>query len=201
MATYSFNFSGQGAINLPEVERSQIIQEALAVYSIPWESWRVHDAYGTLLPATSSSDDLGLYGGAFATNTPSIRTYDVKTLTTTLYARTTLILPLEYDPGETVQLRFFAGMITTVASTTATIDVQAYESDGASGLGSDLVATSAQSINSLTHAYKTFSLTSTNLQAGDVLDVRVAIAVTDAATGTAVIGAFGAAAMLLDIRG
>lgn len=201
MATYSANFSSQGAINLPELTRGQIEQESLAVYPIPWESWRVHDAYSTLLPATSASDDLGLYAGTFGTNTPSIRTFDVKNTTSTLYARTTLILPVEYDAGETVQLRFYAGMLTTVASSSATIDAQLYESDSAAGVSADLVTTSAQSINSLMPAYKTFTVTPDNLVAGDMLDLRVTIAVVDSATATAVIGFFGAAALLLDIRG
>ena len=200
MATYTVDVRSQGPITLPNTARAFLEQDQLKIYPIPWEAWYVWDS-GARLPNTSASDDLGFYQGTFAIASPSIRTFDVKTLTTTLYARTSLYLPAEYDAAETVQIRFFAGMITTIASSTATIDAQLYESDGQSGIGADLVTTNPITINSLTFANKDFSVTSTNLAAGDVLDLRVAIAVTDVATGTAVIGSFGLAALLLDVKG
>lgn len=197
---FTVDARSQGPLTLPDITRAQIAQDALKIYPIPFEAWYVWDS-GARLPNTSSSDDLGFYPGTFASASPSIRTFDVKGLSTTLYARTSLYLPPEYDAGETVQLQFMSGMITTVAGTSATIDAQLYESDGLSGIGSDLVTTSAISINSLTHALRTFNVTSTNLTAGDVLDLRVAIAVVDAVNATAVIGAIGSAALLLDVRG
>lgn len=200
-STFTVNMNSQGPLTLPTINRAYMTQDALAAYPISPLAWRVHDAPQTNLPGTSSSDDLGVYGATFATNSLYIATYDVKTLTTTLYARTFLYLPAEYDPGETVTVRLYAGMKTTVASTSATVDVQCYESDGFGGIGSDLCTTSATSINSLTAANKDFTITPTTLAAGDLLDIRVAIAVTDAATGTAVIGAIGAAYLLLDIKG
>lgn len=192
----------QGSLTLDQVTRANHAQEDLAIYPIPWTSWRVHDAYQTLLPGTSSADDLGLYGGTHGTNTPSLRTFDVKTLTTTLYARTMFWLPPEYVAGETVTLRLHAGMITTVAGTSCTIDALCYESDQESGVGSDLVTTAAQSINSLTpFTDKDFTITPTTLAPGDGLDLKIAISVVDAATATAVIGSVGFAAFLLDIKG
>ena len=201
MATFTGDGRLQGPLTMNEITRAQHAQEDLASYFIPWGNWRVWDAFQTVLPGTSATDDLGLYGGTFATASPSIRTYDVKTLTTTLYARTTLWLPPEYVAGETVTLRFHAGMITTVAGTSCTIDAQCYESDKESGIGADLVTTAAQSINSLTLADKDFTVTPTTLSPGDILDLRIAISVVDAATGTAVISTVGFAALLCDIRG
>lgn len=200
MATYSARHNSQGVIILPEVERSNIAKESQAIYRIPLDSFYVWDS-GARLPNTSASDDLGFYQGTFATSSPLVRTYDVKTLTTTLYARAVLWLPPEYEAAATVKLQFNAGMVTTVASSACTIDAQMFETDLAGGIGSDLVTTNAIDINSLTFASKTFNVTSTTLSPGDILDLRVAIAVTDSATGTAVIGAFGSAALLLDIRG
>lgn len=182
------------------LQRSWLAQDSLAEYVIPYEAWYIWDS-GARLPNTSSSDDLGFYPGTFASASPLIRTYDVKTLTTTLYARCKVTLPPEYVTGETVTLRFHAGMVTTVAGTSATIDVQAYKMNEEGGIGSDICATAAQSINSLTYADKDFEITPSTLAAGDELDVRVAIAVTDAATGTAVIGSIGKASLLCDIKG
>ena len=112
-----------------------------------------------------------------------------------------LALPAEYDTGQTVTLRINGGMVTTVSDTTATVDVEAHESDGEGGVGSDLCATAAQSINNLSFAQKDFSITPTGLSAGDLLDVRIAVAVDDSATGTAVIGSIGSIALLCDVRG
>lgn len=201
MATYTVNGKVDGTITLTEVTRAQQAQEALAAYPLLPQDWVIHDAPQTKLPGTSASDDLGVYGTEFATNSMSVRTFDVKTLSTTLYARRMLWLPPEYDPGETFTIRLYAGMVTTVASTSCTIDVQCYKSDNYGGIGADLCTTAAQSINSLTPANKDFTITPPNLVPGDIFDLRIAIAVVDAATATAVIGELGAAFMLIDIRG
>lgn len=184
------------------IARSKLAQDALKVYPVPLSDFRVWDAFATALPATSSSDDLGLYTGTWGTDVPTIETGDVKASTITRYARVIIPLPAEYDTAETVVLRASAGMKTTVADTSATIDFEAYRI-GRSGLvsGSDIVATAATSINSLTAADKDFTITATTLSPGDMLDVRMKIAVTDAATGTAVIARVGLLELLCDVRG
>lgn len=193
-----FKFGSLGT----EVPRAKIAQLANAAYAIPFESWRVHDAVGTNLPGTSATDDLGFYGGTFGTSGPYIGTSDLKTAgATTRYARAIVRIPPEYEDGQTLTLRFAAGMITTVADTSATLDVEAYILDEDTTISSDLCTTSATSINSTTFANKDFTITPTSRTGGELLDIRVAIAVTDAASGTAVIGAFAAAKLLVDIRG
>lgn len=184
------------------IERTKLALESLAVFPVNLTDFRVFDAFHTNLPGTSADDDLGLYGGAFATNSPQIKTYDVKAAgAVTLKARALIRLPVEYDSAETVVLRLHAGMETTVASVSATVAVAAYEVNKEGGISADLCATAAQSINSLTKADKDFTITATDLVAGDVLDVQITVAVNDAATGTAVIAAIGAVQLLCDIRG
>lgn len=187
--------------SVPDVSRAEINQEALVVYAVPITELRVFDAMNTLLPGTSSADDLAISGGTFGTNSPKVTTGDVKASTITRYARFLFPLPAEYDDAETVTLRVSAGMETTVADTSATVDVECYRSDRETGIGSDLCATAAQSINSLTFGSKDFTITPTTLGTGDVLDVRLTVAVTDSATATAVIASIGAVELLLDIRG
>jgi hypothetical protein len=190
--------TGTYATSIP---RSAITEDSLAAYPIDPRSWFVWDS-GAALPNTSSSDDLGFYQGTWASATPMVRSYDVKNVgATALYARTFLTLPPEYIAGATVTLRFHAGMVTTVASASCTIDAVCYESNGEGGLGSDLVTTAAQSINSLTFADVDFQVDPTGLTAGDILDLRVHIAPSDTATVTAVIAAIGKASLLCDIRG
>ena len=183
------------------IARSKIGQTTLAPFFIPWQAFRVWNAYQTNLPGTPLADDLGLVGGTFGTDSPSIQTEDLKAAgATSSYARFCVALPPEYDDGETVQIRIHAGMLTNVADTSATVDLEVYESDKEAGIGSDICATAAQSINSLTLASKDFTITASGLVSGDVLDCRSTTAINDAATGTAVKGIIGYVALLCDIR-
>lgn len=188
---------------LPSYPRASLVQDNEAEFDIPFETWRVWDAYGTVIPGTSAADDLGLYAGTFGTGVPYVATYDVKNAgAVTLRSRFRAQLPPSYVAGETVKVRFVGGMITTVASASATVDLEAYKTAKTNLItGSDLVTTSATTINSLTFANKDFVVTPTALTAGDWLDCRVTVAVNDSATGTAVIAAIASASFLLDIKG
>ena len=185
------------------IDRSKLAQDDLTKYAIPWDAFKVWNAYATPLANTASADDLGLIGGTWASASPMLQTIDQKnnTAATSCFARFFVALPAEYVTGETVQIRFNCYMVTTVASTTATVDLVAYESTKAGGIGSDLVTTSATSINSLTPANVDFTVNPAGLAAGDILDCRVDIAINDTATGTAVIGAIGYAALMCDVKG
>jgi len=197
------NLTGDIGNRVTPIDRTELIQADNVVFPIPFTDWRIHDAIHSPLPGTSAADDLGLYGGAvFGTDAPLIRTYDVKAAgAVTLYALAFVKVPESYVAGQTFSLRFGAGMVTTIADTTATIDVQAQRIGKDNTLGSDICATVAQSINSLTFANKTFAITPSTLEPGDVLQVRVAIAVNDAASGAAVIAAFASSDVVCDIKG
>ncbi len=188
----------------PKISKTNILALAeLQSFPIPLTDFRVWDALQTLLPGTPSADDLGLVGGTFGTATPSIRSEDLKTLgATNKRARFLVQLPWEYVAGESITLRFMAGMITTVAGTSATLDCEAYklQDDPDDAIGSDLVSTAAQSMNSLTFANLDFVITPTTLSPGDILDVRITAAVNDGASVTAVIAAITSAKLLADVR-
>lgn len=196
----------QGSLSVtgtsPAKGRSDLTQEDNARLKIPFEAWRVWDAFGTLLPATPASDDLGLVGGTFGTNSPSIQTGDLKAAgSTTRRARVTVNLPHEYVAGQSVTIRAKCKMKTTVADTAATIDFEVYRSGDDESIGSDLCATAATTINSLTAADKDFTVTPATLMPGDTLDIRMSLLVNDAATGTAVIGLVGGVEVLIDVKG
>jgi hypothetical protein len=109
---------------------------------------------------------------------------------------------MQYVSGQPISVVAWAGMRTTVASGTATVDFECYKKNDSTGLvGSDLVTTSATSINSLTAADNAFTIDPTGLSAGDELDVRVTIAITDSATPTAVIGRIMKLYFLLSVKG
>jgi hypothetical protein len=193
-----------GAMMSPnaEIGRSQMAQDTLAIYPINLMDLRVHDALNTVLPGTAAADDLALDSGTFGTEAAHLTAGDLKAAgATTRYARFLVVIPHEYDDAETLQLRVNAKMETTVADTTCTVDVEAYEIASDLTTGSDLCTTAAQSCNSLTAANLDFTLTATSVVSGDVLDVRVAIACNDAATGTVVEPVISKIALLADVRG
>ena len=188
----------------PAVAKANILALAeLQAFPIPLTDFRVWDALQTPLPGTPATDDLALIGGTFGTATPSIRTEDLKTAgATNKRARVLVQLPWEYQAGQSVTIRLKAGMITTVADTTATIDVEAYklQDDPDDAIGSDLVSTAATTMNSTTFADIDFVVSPSGLSPGDILDVRITMAINDGAGATAVIGGLTSAKLLCDVR-
>ena len=183
------------------IDRSKLAAEQRKE-NIPLEMLRVWDAFQTNLPTTASSDDLGLIIGTFGTDAVVVQTSDAKNTTATQRARFNYRLPVEYVDGQAVSVVAWAGMKTTVANGTATVDFEVYKKNDSTGLvGSDLVTTAATTINSLTAADKAFVIDPTGLTAGDELDIRVTIAITDSGTGTAVIGRIMKLYMLPTVKG
>lgn len=177
--------------------RSELTQESYSSFQVPMEDLRVFDAYQThIVTAGSTDDDLGWStGGTYGTDIPYVTAGDVKTVTKTRKARLKYMVPMNYVSGQSARFVFYCGMITTVADTSCTLDLSAYK-EGSGGLksGSDLVTTSATSINAGpagTFAEVAFdlSVTSPTLAPGDWIDLLITIAAVDAATVTAVIPA------------
>lgn len=183
------------------IDRSKLATDIKKV-NIPLELLRVHDAFQTSLPTAAAADDLGLIIGTFGTDAIVVQSSDSKAASTTQYARFSYRLPDNYVSGGTVSVAAHVGMKTTVSDTTATIDFQAYKKNDSTGLvGSDLVTTSATSINSLTASAKEFIIDPSGLVNGDELDIRVTIAIVDGATATAVIGRIMKLYMLPSVKG
>lgn len=183
------------------IDRSKLAQESLK-QNIPLELVRVWDAFQTSLPTTAATDDLGFIPGTWGTDAVVIQTSDSKNTSVTQRGRFYYRLPENYVAGQALSVCAWAGMKTTIASSTATIDFEVYKKNDSTGLvGSDLVSTAATTINSLTAANKEFTIDPTGLTGGDELDIRVTIAITDVATATAVIGRIMKLYMLLSVKG
>ena len=191
-----------GSIN-PPIARTSLAQETLSDYVIAMTEWATWDDMSTPLPNAGATDDLGLVHGYFGTNSPSLQTGDLKSAgATTRYARAQVIVPHEYVAGQTLELRFVAGVITTVADVSCTLDAEVFLSDGETGIGADICATAAKSINGgVSFANYDFSITPATLSPGDVLDVRIAIACDDGSGATAVIGCVGQSVLRCDTKG
>jgi hypothetical protein len=188
-----------GSFLIPDnfVCRTDLKLENLASYPVPLTAFRVHDAIQTNLPGTAADDDLAIISGTLGTADPVLQTTDAKATTVTQYARCQVPLPPEYQSGETVTVVVNANMTTTVSDGTATVDLSAYRN----GAGDDLCATAATTINDTDAADVSFTITSTALVPGDMLDMRLKAAITDSSTGTAVLGTINSVTLKCDIRG
>jgi len=193
------------AIKLPDggLERRSLEQEELVEFPLRLTEAKVHDDVDTVLPETAlGTDDLAMIEGTFGTDGVTIQSADGKAKTVTQRCRWPEVrLPESYDAAQTLRIRVRAGMITTISDGTATVDIECHKQDKDGAVGADLCATAAQSMNSLTKADIDFTITATGLQAGDVLDIRATIAITDTATGTAVIGEISRVSLACDIKG
>lgn len=187
--------------NAAEILRTQMAQVAFAETPIRLSELKVWNAMATNLPAAAADDDLGLTTGTPGTNSLQVDAGDVKTLNSSRKAAFELIVPDNYDDGQSFELRLRAAMETNVADTSCTIDVEAWKPNGSGGVGSDLVITSAQDMNSLTPADFDFAIDASNLDPGDKLEVVVTIAYNDSATGTAVTPVIYDITRRCDVRG
>jgi hypothetical protein len=178
--------------DLPTYPRSRLEQEGSMIQPLPITDWSLTAALATRLASTSpGANDLALTGGTFGVDAPFISTLDVKGVGCTKRARILFQLPCEYVTGASLFIRAFAGMKTTVSDGACTIDFSAYKLGITTNAtlvdGGDLVTTAATSIKNLSWANYDFAINPSGLVAGDFLDIQMTIAVTDAATPTAVI--------------
>lgn len=181
---------------------TKLAQRAFAEWPILFTMCRVWDALATLPVTTAAADDLALITGTPGTNAPTISTGDVKAAgATSRKIGFEVVLPANYEAGETIQVSVRGGMETTIADTAATVDLEAWAADGDGAVSADLVSTAAQNCNSLTKADFTFSITPTGRLPGDRLLCVLTLAVNDAATGGAVIAVVTELRLQCDTRG
>jgi len=146
---------------------------------IPLTSAKIHDAMQTDLTDTANADDMGIITGTPGTDAPTLQGVDFGGTTSDEKCAFEVSLPADYVAGQPVTLRVKATMLTTVSDGTATVDAEAWETDGIGAVGADICATAAQSINSLTPANKDFTITPTGLAPGDRLIIRLSFAASD----------------------
>jgi hypothetical protein len=183
------------------IVRSKLAQDTFAEYVIDFLACRVHDALHTVLPGTAAADDMGLITGTPGTDAPTLQGVDFGGTSTDEKCAFLFRLPPEYDDGESVVLRVRAAMLTTVSDGTATVDVECWKADGDGAVGSDICATAAQSINSLTPANKDFVITETGLVAGDLLVFRVSFGGSDSGNAGVMIPEISKLTARIDIKG
>ncbi len=198
------NITALGTIDAPalNISGSAFARANLAAetttYTLPPSSAKTWDALQTNIPGTAANDDLALITGTFLTSAATFRTSDAKAAVVSQKLGIFFSVPPEYVAGAALALRLNAGMVTTVSDGTATIDAEVVRAIAPTV---DICATTLTTINSLTAANKDFTLTPTNVVPGDLLYIVVTIAITDAATVTAVIGQLNRIQILASVKG
>lgn len=161
------------------IEMGSVAANAQVEENIEFTEFKVHDAMATDLPAVAANDDMGLITGTPGTDGPTLQGVDFGATTSDEKASLEYTLPDDYIPGAAVTVRVRAAMLTTVADTSCTVDVEAWLTDEDGAVGADICATAAQDMNSLTPADLDFTITPTGLVAGDKLIIRVSFAGSD----------------------
>jgi len=151
---------------------------------------------------TPAENSLMIVGGTHGTNAPSLQTPDFKNnhAAATYTTRGELQLPWEYIAASSVTIRLHAGMLTTVASDACTVDLAVYKSDENSTSTGDLCATAATNMNDLTFADLDFTITSSTLSPGDLLDVKITVSAYDEDDTGAMKACIGSVQLLCDVR-
>lgn len=184
-----------------EIARSKLAQDALKPYTIPIHAFRVWDAMHTVLPDTAAADDMAIITGVPGTAVATLQGVDFGGTSTDEKCAFEFCLPAEYDAANTITLRLRCAMIGVVSDGTATVDAQCYKSDRDGAASSDLCATAAQSINSVTPANKDFTITPTGLAAGDRLVFVLAFGGSDTGNAAPMTPEISQVEVLLDVRG
>lgn len=187
-----------------QLDPLKLRQRVLQRYPVGWDTFRVWDAWTSNPVATAGTDDLALLSGAMVASGSAgrISAGDCRNLgATTRRVAFFMPVPANYDDGETIQFRVRAAMETTVASTSCTVDLEAFVLGVGSTVGADLITTNAQNMNSLSVTDYDFALDAAQIDPGQLLLVRLTIAVSDTATATAVSPAVYSVALLADTRG
>jgi len=183
-----------------QVPRAKLAREDNSVLTIPLTNLRVHDAVMTELPNAAANDDLGVVMATWNTDAPTCQAGDIGGTASTRYAFFSHRITEDWILGETMTIRFYAGMLTTVADTSCTLDLECYVNNGDGTVGSDICATAVQDINSVTLANKDFTITPGSISNGDELLFRIAIAYSDTGDAGVMIPEIGSIKMLRDIR-
>lgn len=186
-ATASWTYGDIAVGDLVQATADGKAVRAIGETPIDLERLRVWDAYQTALPGTAANDDLALLSGGI-TVFPAVQGADFGGTSEDKKARVRVRIPDDYKPGSYIGVRVTGGMITSIADATCTVDFDARVHSGTgAGVSSDLVTTTAKSINNLVMQTHLFAITPTGLVPGDVIDLRMTVAGSDAGNAAVLI--------------
>lgn len=146
--------------------------------TVPLLDARVFDAPTTLLPAgAGATDDMGMNTGTYGTTNPTMNSLDVGGGGEAFNARIQIQVPTNYVQGDVLTLEVNVTEVVACV-TSATLDLTCYRTAAPTV---DICATAVQSIVGATATDYDFTLTSTGILPGEILDVVLTTTLTAAA--------------------
>lgn len=157
--------------------------QASLLFPLSMEGWHVWDAMEKNIGVTAlTADDLILTTGTYGTSEPTLNTSTATALDVSQYARRQFAVPENYVAGGAITVTVKAACVTHIADTTGTLMVAAYRRAAptvnvVSTGGADVAGTAGTTPTDFV-----FSFTTTNVVAGDILDIRLATTINDSTT-------------------
>jgi hypothetical protein len=190
------------ALDIPDasIARSELVEDALQPYGITIEQIRSNAGASLTAAETAGTFDITVGTNTIVANG---EVTDNETEVSVAYFQ--FVLPPEYVAGGDVVIRMPAALIKTGSPTNngSTLDIEVFEQSDAGAVGADICATAAVTFAALDTWYnKDFTITATDLVAGDVLNVKITSSVVDseAGAGTIILN-LAPPKVLLDVKG
>ena len=178
--------------------RTDLTEEALAVYGVPLALVRQEDGIPLAVAETADTFNLIVSGNIWY-----LKGEISQGETETSESCFQFVLPPEYVAAGDVKVRIKNRCVLGSGTNNgSTLDVEVFEQTGNGAIGSDLVSTSAQTY-AATSAWQTtdFVVDGSGLVAGDILNVVVTAVVIESGASNPIHVELDGLAMLLDIKG
>lgn len=196
-----FVIASGATIDIPagQIGRSELVEDALAVYGVP-----VGDLRQTTGIGLAASETAGNFNVSVSGNVIVAQGEITDNETETSVVQFTFTLPPEYVAAGDVRVRLPVSLVKTAAAVdnASSIDCSAYkQANGA--VGADLVSTAAQTFAATDTWYnKDFVIDASGLVAGDRLNIVVTAAIVDSEAGGGTLRLnLGEPKMLIDVKG
>jgi len=184
---------------LNAIPRANLAEEGFN-YPVPLTQWRY--ANGNTLDATGAAGNPKIVMGGWGSGTGILQGEDAHGTTKTETVCFDFVLPPEYKAASDIYVYIAARVYDTGSGTmsTKTVDVEAYEIAGYGTAGSDLCTDGAAPLTT-NMAWYFFTITPTNLVAGDQLRIFARITITESGGTGSQYAQFGGALFSLTVRG
>ncbi|MFA7070201.1 MAG: hypothetical protein WC144_05105 [Sulfurimonas sp.] len=161
-----------------------------SAFSVNFTDLRRTGDCALILPNAGDNTNLGITTGASGAANISLTSSNPTGATKTEKARFQFIIPANYIAASDLTLTASA-RVAVALQVSATLDFTAFESNKELGVGADICATAAQSINTNVWANYAYTITGAALLPGDVIDIEMTIALDDTAGAHAGFGQIG----------
>ncbi len=151
-----------------------------SAFSVNFTDLRRTGDCALILPNAGDNTNLGITTGASGAANISLTSSNPTGATKTEKARFQFIIPANYITASDLTLTARA-RVAVALQVSATLDFTVFESNKELGVGADICATAAQSINTDAWANYAYTITGAALLPGDVIDIEMTTALDDTA--------------------